>query len=468
MPNQAATKRGLPIPAQLLRETCISGGTGFVPSAFAKVLLAIASEYFLWQMATWMTFTKRLHGQRTICYTGDDMHPDKSYFRVLVILPLSSNAGRMRLNGINRFLSEGYNWEIELVRSETAFTPAVFENATDTTYDGIFVGWFESPEILSLHARLNTPSVLIGDVGEAARTRRIPNSILFHDDARMIVRAAFVHFHAIGRLVSYGFVPTRTKMFWSAEREVAFKEESQRSGMAANVFKGTDLEPWLKSLPKPAGILCAFDDRAVDVLAACRHAKLSVPHDVSVLGVGNDAQICENVKPRLSSIAVDFEEQGYQAARELHAMMLRGRKARERTIAAGTVTIVARASTLREAPSGVLVHRAMSFICANAAKGIRPDDVVRHLRVSRRLLDLRFREVTGSSLQTAIREQRLETVKKLLGETKRSIGEIAILCGYHDANYLKNQFKRRFGISMRDYRRSATSPESGQELSPAK
>ena len=383
------------------------------------------------------------------------MHPNKSYFRVLVILPLSSNAGRMRLNGINRFLNEGYNWEIELVRSESAFTPAVFENVSDTTYDGIFVGWFESPEILSLHAHLNTPSVLIGDVGEAARIRRIPNSILFHDDARLIVRAAFVHFHAIGRLVSYGFVPTRTKLFWSDERELAFSEEIRRNGMTADIFRGNDLEAWLKSLPKPAGILCAFDDRAVDVLAACRHAKLSVPGDVSVLGVGNDAQICENVKPHLSSIAVDFQEQGYIAARELHAMMLRGRKPRERTIAAGPVSIMARASTLRESPSGVLVQRAVAFICANAVKGITPDDVVRHIRVSRRLLDLRFREVTGGSVQTAIRERRLDAVRKLLTETKRSIGEIALLCGYRDANYLKNQFKKRFGVSMRSYRMSA-------------
>ena len=383
------------------------------------------------------------------------MRPDRSHFRVLVILPLSSNAGRMRLNGINRFLNEGYDWEIELVRSEAAFTPAVFENVTDATYDGIFVGWFVSPEILSLHARLNIPSVLLGDIGEAVRIGRIPKSILFHDDARSIIRAAFVHFNAIGRLVSYGFVPTRTKMFWSDEREAAFDEERRRRGVTADVYKGDDLAAWLKSLPKPAGVLCAFDDRAVDVLAACRHAKLSVPRDVSVLGVGNDAQICENAKPRLSSVAVDFEEQGYRAARELHAMMLGGRKPRERTIAAGTVTVVVRASTLRESPSGALVHRAMSFICANAAKGIRPDDVVRHVRVSRRLLDLRFREVTGRSVQETIRSLRLDAVRKLLTETERPIGEIALLCGYQDANYLKNQFKRAFGVSMRDFRKKS-------------
>ncbi len=391
------------------------------------------------------------------------MRPDRSHFRVLVILPLSSNAGRMRLNGINSFLNEGHDWEIELVRSEAAFTPAVFENVTRATYDGIFVGWFMSPEILSLQVGLNIPSVFLGDVNDTASIERIPMSVLFHDDARTIVRAAFSHFNAIGRLVSYGFVPTRTRMFWSDEREAAFMDEIRRRGVTADVYKGGDLSAWLKSLPKPTGVLCAFDDRAVDVLTACRHAKLSVPSDVSVLGVGNDALICENARPSLSSIAVDFEEQGYRAARELHAMMLRGRKPSERTKAVGSVSVMPRASTLRESPSGVLVQRAMAFIFANATKGISPDDVVRHVHVSRRLLDLRFREVTGTSVQTAIRERRLDAVKKFLIETERPIGEIALLSGYQDANYLKNQFKRAFGVSMRTFRKNQASARQEKE-----
>ena len=48
MQNQAATKRGHPITAQMLRLTCILGGTGFVPSTFAKCRgFAIASYLIL-------------------------------------------------------------------------------------------------------------------------------------------------------------------------------------------------------------------------------------------------------------------------------------------------------------------------------------------------------------------------------------------------------------------------------------
>ena len=34
---------------------------------------------------------------------------------------------------------------------------------------------------------------------------------------------------------------------------------------------------------------------------------------------------------------------------------------------------------------------------------------------------------------------------------------VAERCGYRDANYLKNQFKKAFGMSMRAYRRTVQS-----------
>ncbi len=381
------------------------------------------------------------------------MRPDNSHFKVLVISPLSSVAGRMKLNGINRFLNEGYDWDIELVRSEAEFTAATFEDAAKGEYDGIFVGWNETGEIQEAHSRLKTPTVMFGDRKSLLTLKRVPLSIHLGDDVSAIVRAAARHFNSIGRIVSYGFIPSRKKMFWSEEREKAFRNEMSRHGAVVRTFSGGDMSAWLKSLPKPAGVLCADDDSAAHALTICRAEKLSVPDDISVLGINNDAQICENTKPRLSSIAVDFEEQGYRAARELHAMMMRMRVPGRKSIEVGGATVVARASTLRESPSAALVRRATEFIAANAVKGIGPQDVVRHVRVSRRLLDMRFRETTGKTLQQAIRERRLDAVKRLLASSDLPVSLIAERCGYRDANYLKNQFRKSFGMTMSAYRR---------------
>ena len=50
---------------------------------------------------------------------------------------------------------------------------------------------------------------------------------------------------------------------------------------------------------------------------------------------------------------------------------------------------------------------------------------------------------------------RLEEVKRLLRETKEPIDTIAARCGYENPNYLKNLFKRRFAMPMREFRNRA-------------
>ena len=72
---------------------------------------------------------------------------------------------------------------------------------------------------------------------------------------------------------------------------------------------------------------------------------MDVPGQVSVLGIGNDEPICEMSMPALSSVAVDFEREGYVAARELQAMMLRQRAPAKREILCGAKEVAVRAST---------------------------------------------------------------------------------------------------------------------------
>ena len=392
------------------------------------------------------------------------MRTDKSHFKVLVLNPLSSIAGRMKLNGINHFLNEGHDWQIELVRSEAEFTPEMRESISGDSYDGIFIGTRETDEIRKLRENVHIPMVQFGEIDESTPMGCPQRHICFRDDVKSIVSAALHHFNSIGSLVSYAFVPSRKPTFWSEERERMFIAETAKKGIRAEVFRGGDLAAWLRTLPKPAGVLCAFDDRATDVLGACRSAKIHVPDDISVLGIGNDMQICEHTRPRLSSIEVDFEQQGYRAARELHAMMMRRIQPKEHVIAIGSATTIVRSSTLRESPAGILVKRAATFIDAKATHGATPGDVAQHVRVSRRLLDLRFREVTGKSVQQALRERRLDAVRHLLSTTTMTIGEIAVKCGYQDDNYLKNQFKRAFGTSMRKFRSATRQSETAKSL----
>ena len=380
----------------------------------------------------------------------------KGTFRVMVALSLASAAGRKKLNGIHRFLSEGYDWDMELVRNESDFTVDAISSAERTHFDGMLIGFVERHEFKMIHARMGIPSVFI-DYPDVELLKSLPLCMFINDSAKAIAQSAARHLLACPGVRSFGFVPSRVPSRWSHDRQTALMEALRPSKKPLSTYNGPGdsreaLGEWLLRLEKPAAVLAAFDDRARDVLEACRSRAISVPDQISVLGIGNDEPICETSVPALSSIAVDFEEEGYRAARELQAMMLRGRAPSIRERPCGVREVVFRASTTASKTPSALVERALEFIRQHALEGISTVDVVKHLKISRSLADLRFREVTGSSILEEILVRRLDTVKKLLRDSNLRISEIAMRCGYRDANYLKNLFKSRVGMSMRTFR----------------
>ena len=56
-----------------------------------------------------------------------------------------------------------------------------------------------------------------------------------------------------------------------------------------------------------------------------------------------------------------------------------------------------------------------------------------------------FKHQTNIPLLTAF-------VTKALKETAQPIDDIARSCGFKNGNYLKNLFRSRFGMTMREYR----------------
>ena len=99
-----------------------------------------------------------------------------------------------------------------------------------------------------------------------------------------------------------------------------------------------------------------------------------------------------------------------------------------------------------------MVARAEEFIRDHADENLHVEDIVRHLKVSRRLLFLRFRQITGHTVLDAIRTAQLERVRTLLRTTTLSITEICRLCRFRSENHLKRLFKQAFGQTMSDYR----------------
>ena len=382
---------------------------------------------------------------------------EKDYFRVLVAISLHTAAGREKFNGINRFLGQGHAWDIELLRNDDELTPERLKAELRKGYDGLLIFMPKAKEIFET-VRTGDLPVVFTDYPTDAMLRALPRGVFILDNVAEVIRAAVGHLLGCRGIASLGFVPTRTPMRWSNERRNAFRAETSRHGVRAEVFSGDgddlkSLASWIAALPKPTGVIAAYDDRGHDVLEAARRAGFRIPDEVSVLGIGNDKPVCETTLPPLSSVAIDFSAEGYRAARELQAMMLRRTKPRLHKILIGTRGIERRASTSAPADNAALVRRALEFIDEHALEGIEVGDVVAHIRVSRRLADLRFREITGQTILNAILSRRMDEAKRLLGTTDRRITDIALQCGYANANSFKNVFRRLTGVSPRDWRK---------------
>ena len=119
-------------------------------------------------------------------------------------------------------------------------------------------------------------------------------------------------------------------------------------------------------------------------------------------------------------------------------------------------SVVGRESTAPSNATGIMVLRAENFILDHDNEAINVSAVAKHLKVSRRLLDLRFREVTGRTVLDAIRERQMENVRRLLRQTTLSITEISAFCGFRSENHMKKLFKSMYGQTMSAYRTTAS------------
>ena len=114
--------------------------------------------------------------------------------------------------------------------------------------------------------------------------------------------------------------------------------------------------------------------------------------------------------------------------------------------------IVERGTTKPLAPSAALVKKATDFIDRHACEGACVTDVVAAMGVSRSLADLRFREVNGITILEALTRRRLNEVVRLLFTTDYPIKRISLSCGFSNIKHLKWLFRKRHGMSMREFR----------------
>ena len=379
--------------------------------------------------------------------------------RVAILIPVDSKAGRDRVSGILRYLQSHPHLEAVIIDGHVANRR--LSNMSGVKLDGLIT----TPEFLAqrnLMRRFAASAVAIANgrnLVPPPGCRRFGAVVC--DNEGVGRRGA--EFFLKKNFTSFAFVGMAETQAWADERLKGFKETLEQKGFECAVYSPPSEAGWkaeerslkrfLEKIPKPCGLLAAFDSRARHVIDICAHNGIAVPQQVSVLGVDNDEMFCEWCRPTISSIQPEFEMSGYRLAELLDSLM-HGAPRQPVILRYGVSGIVERLSTLDLIGSARIVTLAREYIRKNAKAPIKLSDIAAAAGCSPRILQRRFQSVTGNTPIKELRQCRLEHVCEMLAKTTTPINLIGGFCGFTSNSNLKAAFKAQYGMSLSAYRAS--------------
>ena len=373
---------------------------------------------------------------------------------VVVALPLAYQDGVDGYRGIMRYLNaHACNWRLTVLRGD--FSLEDYRRLNASGIDAVIASNFTRRETFRALAKSTVPlaAVNIPDVTWLAGRRK---NLVFVDIASdAIGKRAADYLIGLENHADFACVGFSAAKGWSNQRVQAFVRSLEQKGKSCSCFTledereashSSELIRWLHGLTKPATLFVTCDRLAASILEVCGRESIRVPEELAVLGVDNELITCAHTNPSLSSIRPDFEDEGYRAAESIDRM-INGLSVPHR-IVCPIKEVVCRRSTEASSPAGRLVSQARERILAEFAdRTLTVGSLAGRLKVSRRLLDLRYRQITGITVLDEIRRQRLRHAHELVTTTSLTLAEIAALSGFATESYLSRSFAAAFGQS---------------------
>jgi len=377
--------------------------------------------------------------------------------KVVLLVESSRASGRALLAGVADYAKYHGPWSFY-------WEPGGFETAwpvlKSLDADGIIMRDVDRlQEVLSL----KIPVVVFGH-----KRREVSGVINVRTDSPQIGRMGADHLIQCG-FKNFAFVgianAPNESVIWSQSRQEHFARRVMELGFTTQTYvlpyatgrdwvkERTALAAWLTALPKPVGLMACNDDCGVQVMEACKMAELAVPDLIGVIGADNDDIVCGLSNPAMSSVSINFERAGYEAAEALHQLM-RGQKVRSDNIRVPATHVAARRSTDVVAVSDIVLGRALRYIRDHSRESTSVADVARAAGLSRRALERRFRSHLGTSILDQIRRSRTDQICRLLVETDLPVGQIAESLGFDDVQHFARYFRAGREMSPLAYRKS--------------
>lgn len=376
---------------------------------------------------------------------------------VALLVETSRSYGRNVLQGVVRHLNEHGPWSVY-------FQPHGLESPPPRWLKG----WKGDGIVARVNNRRMAQAVRqtglpVVDLRLAVPDLRFPSVGI---DNRAVVRLAFDHLVTNG-FTQFGFCsPPRSQIFWMNLRRDFFQELVVAAGFPCYIFEVPSgrhsatweeeqelIAAWVSRLPKPIGVMASNDDLGQRVLDACRRVNALVPEEVAVVGVDNDEILCLISSPPLSSVDINAQQVGYEAAALLERMMAGALVPMEPLLLAPR-GVVARESTDVLTTEDRELAGAIRFIREHACEGLCVKELLRVSGISRRSLERRIRKRLQRSPKDEIVRVQIERAKQLLLSTNLPATAIAEKCGFSESKYFSQVFHAKVGLPPGAYRKS--------------
>lgn len=380
--------------------------------------------------------------------------------RLIIMTDFTESFGYNLLRGILEYSRETQPWAVK--RMPPSYKSAhgmegVIECARQWEADAI-IGRFDSDDDISLF-RENGIVAIAQDFKD--RFSEIPN--ITSDYIRTGGMAA--DFFLKKGFRNFGFYGYRN-VCWSEERCEGFCTRLSEKGVKSeNIHTHTvrhledfwlygpeNLNEWIRNLPKPVAVFACDDTQASSLIETCRMMGIKVPEEVAVLGTDNDETTCGLTSPTLSSINLNVRKGGYEAA-ALIDKMIKEKAYEADDILIETTSVVERMSTAVYPSSNPYIVKVLKYISLNICSKITMEDLLSQVPMSRRLLEIRFRQDTGQSIHQYITSMRMTLFAQKLLISNESVADVASRVGIHDTKNLSRIFRQAKGCTPAQYRK---------------
>jgi len=376
--------------------------------------------------------------------------------RILVTIPSTYASCREIIKGLGCYCRRKDDWEVTLTQAERLSVGDLRQSIeNEPRIDGVIDNESHLPELVEAFAGTDIPIVVIGSP-KSGSYPAARNIVFVELDNRAVGAFAAQYLAELGNFASYAFISAQTEASWSLIRHDGYVDFFRKRGTPVMEHQSGQgaaaLEAFIANLPKPAAIMCAWDSLAVEAVNACRQVGVNVPRQATIIGVDNDETICEFVS--LISVDQGAHRLGYQAAATLDRMMS-GRRVSCRRHYVEPEQIVVRRSSDVLAIEDRDIANAVRYIHDHGCDGIRVQEVVQAVGLSRSTLERKFCQLLGCTLHDEIRRIRLARAEQLLREGELTLRQIANRTAFRHLSYFNRFFRQATGQTPAAWRRAA-------------